>query len=622
MPVMRTARPFIPALVASAIVTAWLGAAAQQQPPPPSPSPQQPPPASEPSQLPTFRTGANVVRVDVTVLDHRGVPVPALKPEDFLIEEDGLPQKVASLKFVEANGQPTDDLSLPIRSPEHAAAEAAREDVRVFLIFWDEYSIDQFASAIRAREALMKLVGTAFQPTDLVALMDQLTPSDAIRFTRNFSDLTLDVKKLRGRLGVFIPTRSAVEDAQLAKGGDVRKLRAEVTMSALKGAVVHLGSLREGRKTVIFVSEGIRGLGNDAIQVMSDVVRAANESNTAIYTVDPRGLSSRGPSDSLHLLADNTGGRAIVNTNGLEVALGQVVRESSAFYLLGYSSIRNPADGRFHQIKVRVVRAGLDVRARHGYWAPSLKAMAEAKEAAAAARPPDAVATALSALTPATSRHVLSVWTGIVRDASGHPAVSVAWGPRGAHNGTTDVPAKVHVSVSGPEGPLEFDGTVDDRGPTFVLPEGVVKVAVSVRDAEDRVIDTEVRSVTVPPADSSGLSWSTPVLLRARTPIEVRTLLAAADPAPFAGNDLVRADRLLVRAALFGTPEGATVTSRLVSRAGRDLVALPIAPVASRPGTYQVDLPLSSVAAGDYVIALTATRGAETVETFVSIRVS
>ena len=97
---------------------------------------------------------------------------------------------------------------------------------------------------------------SAFQPTDLVALMDQLTPSDAIRFTRDFNDLSLDVKKLRGRLGVFIPTRSAVEDAQLSKGGDVRRLRAEVTMSALKSAVVFLGTLREGRKSVIFVSEG------------------------------------------------------------------------------------------------------------------------------------------------------------------------------------------------------------------------------------------------------------------------------------------------------------------------------------------------------------------------------
>jgi len=291
MPAMMKARPFIPALVASILSTALLWAMPQQQTPPP------PQPPADQSQLPTFRTGANIVRVDVTVLDRRGQPVPALKAEDFVIEEDGVPQKVTSLKFVEANGQPTDDLSLPIRSPEHAAAEAAREDVRVFLIFWDEYSIDQFASAIRAREALTRLLTTAFQPTDLVALMDQLTPSDAIRFTRDFNDLSLDIKKLRGRLGVYIPARSAAEEAQMQKG-DPRKLRAEVTASALKSAVVYLGTLREGRKTLIFVSEGIRGLGTDSTQVLSDVVRAANESNTAIYTVDPRGLTGRGSSDS------------------------------------------------------------------------------------------------------------------------------------------------------------------------------------------------------------------------------------------------------------------------------------------------------------------------------------
>ncbi len=293
-------------------------------------------------------------------------------------------------------------------------------------------------------------------------------------------------------------------------------------MSALKGAVVHLGTLREGRKTVIFVSEGVRGLGSESTAIMGDVVRAANESNTAIYTVDPRGLTARGASDSLFLLADNTGGRTIVNTNGLDTALLQVVRESSAFYLLGYSSIRNPADGRFHQIKVRVDRPGLDVRARRGYWAPSSKAIEDARAAAAAATPPDAVATALASLTSPTSRHVLSLWTGIVSDANGRPALSVAWAGRGQRGGGGDVPAKVHVSASGAAEPFEFDAAVGERGPTFAMPPGNAKVQVTVRDAEDRVIDTEVRTVTVPDVAGAGLTWSTPVLLRARTPIELR----------------------------------------------------------------------------------------------------
>src|SRR6187399_1120199 len=82
-------------------------------------------------------------------------------------------------------GTPADDMSLPIRSSFHAAAEAARDDIRVFVIFWDEYHVGEMAPAIRARQALSNFVQFAFGPTDLVALMDQLTPTDAIRFTRD-----------------------------------------------------------------------------------------------------------------------------------------------------------------------------------------------------------------------------------------------------------------------------------------------------------------------------------------------------------------------------------------------------------------------------------------------------
>jgi VWFA-related protein len=615
MPTMNRRHAFIVGMAALLSTLVLLPSAAQQQ----SQSP--PPPTTDEPQLPTFRTGANLVRVDVTVLDHRGNPVPALKPEDFLIEEDGVPQKVSSLKFIEATGQPEDDLSLPIRSPDHAAAEAARDDVRVFLIFWDEYSIDQFGSTLRARDALTKLVTTAFQPTALVALMDQLTPTDAIRFTRDFKDLGLDVRKLRGRLGLLVPTRSAVEDAQLMRGGDIRRLRAEVTLSALKSAVVFLGTLREGRKAVIFFSEGVRGLGTDATTIMSDVVRAANESNTAIYTIDPRGLTGRAASDSLYLLANNTGGRTIANTNGLDTALRQIVREASAFYLLGYSSIRNPADGRFHQIKVRVDRPGLEVRSRRGYWAPSVKAVEDARAAAAAATPPDEVAQALAALTPATSRHLLDLWTGIGRTGEGRPSITLAWSPRSDRETGRDPPASVLASVTSNGDVSQFEGAIDQRGPTFPVSPGDVKVALTVRDKENRVVDTEIRIVKVPAVEAQSLAWSSPTLLRGRSPIEMRAINGDPNPPPFAGREFSRADRLLVRMSLFGDASDATVTSRLVGRQGRQLATLPIAPLAGRSEVYQIDLPLQSVAPGDYVIAVEASKGRARAETFVAIRV-
>lgn len=89
-----------------------------------------------PQPPPTFRTGTNVIRVDATVIDRHGHPVPSLTAADFEVREDGKPQNISSFRFISADGQPSDDRSLPIRSQQHAATEAVRDDVRTFLIFW------------------------------------------------------------------------------------------------------------------------------------------------------------------------------------------------------------------------------------------------------------------------------------------------------------------------------------------------------------------------------------------------------------------------------------------------------------------------------------------------------
>src|SRR5690606_7322584 len=121
--------------------------------------------------------------------------------------------------------------------------------VRLFLIFWDEYHINHMASARHAREALLRFVRTAFGPTDLVALMDPLTPVSALRFTRDRHELSEAARRLQGRSGIYVPARSAVEEAHLQSREGPERLRSQVTLSALKSAVVHLATLRQGRKS-------------------------------------------------------------------------------------------------------------------------------------------------------------------------------------------------------------------------------------------------------------------------------------------------------------------------------------------------------------------------------------
>ena len=384
--------------------------------------------APQPAQPPTFRAEANLVRVDVTVVDRKGEPVTTLTAEDFAVEEDGAPQAVQSFKFVSADGQPAagDEASLPIRSREHAAAEAARDDVRVFVIFWDEYHIGRFAEAIKGRRALTTFVSTAFGPSDLVALMDPLLPVDAITFTRDRRELSEKIAKLEGRFGVYMPTRSAAED-NMMQIRDIARVRSEVTMSALRSTAVHLGSIKDGRKSIIFVSEGLTGLGMDQLQQLRELSDTANDNNTAIYTLDPSGLNG-GASDILRSIAATTGAEAFVNTNSPEKALRQVVREASAFYLIGYASTRNPQDGKFHKIAVKVRKPGIDVRARKGYWAPKAAEIERARtETAAAEAIPADVTSAMAVLSAARAERLVDVWVGAGRGADQGPAVTVAW---------------------------------------------------------------------------------------------------------------------------------------------------------------------------------------------------
>ena len=155
------------------------------------------------------------------------------------------------------------------------------------------------------------------------------------------------------------------------------------------------------RKAMLFISTGVPINMFDVVDnsgaVMSvagaearEGVRAAMRGNVVIYTIDPRGLTVEGGSGestarptagqlqadrdgrgSLRALADVTGGFALTNSNNFDGAFERIVRENSAYYVLGFQSTNERRDGRYRRIRVRVNRPGVQVRARDGYLAPT-----------------------------------------------------------------------------------------------------------------------------------------------------------------------------------------------------------------------------------------------------------
>ncbi len=463
---------------------------------------------------PTFRAGINFVRVDVIVSGRDGKPVTDLAARDFEVFEDDVPQQIQSFKLVEARTTAASgEAPRQIRSASDEEVEAARDDTRIVAIFLDDYHVRE-TNSLRVRQELVAFIENELLPSDLLMVMSPLTPLSELRLTRDHRQIASAVAGFRGVKYDYRPRNAFEERYAMYSANVVERVRNQVTMSALKGLAVRLGSLREGRKAVLLVSEGfmarlppqladpvasLPGVGNpsrldptaggggqssaelfdqaDVLQDLREVYDAANRHNTAIYALDPRGLAAQEfgidenvnstadrnllsqTTDSLRALSENTDGRAIVASNDLRRGLAQMLSDTATYYLLGYSSSQVPQDGRFHEIDVRVKRPRLQVRARRGYWALT------SGEAAAALAPPrpglsPAVEAALGALATVTRGRVIRTWIGTAPGGDGKTRVTLVWEPAPPSSGRREEPARVRVLATGGGGDPYFRGAV------------------------------------------------------------------------------------------------------------------------------------------------------------------
>jgi VWFA-related protein len=530
----------IAALVLAAAAVSLVGPGArvlarQTQSPPAQPppaaqapaAPAQPPaagsqtqPQDQQQQPPRIRTGINYVRVDAIVTDRQGNPVLDLKQDEFRIKEDGKAQSIESFSVVKIDALEQLD-GPPAREPTsiyEEQREAQRPDVRLFIILLDDYHVRRGNDMV-VRKPLIEFIENQLAPADMVAIMYPLTPITGLSFTRNRGRLISAIEHFQGRRFDYRPMNQFEEQYANYPAQTVEMIRNQVVMTALKGAAIKLGGMREGRKSIIFVSEGFTGLlppqlndpvasmpgfgnaarGNSGVQnsdraewaaqvdMISDlnlIFTEMNRNNTSIYAVDPRGLAPfeydinqavglqvdkkhlDASLDTLRALADNTDGRAIVNRNDIGKAMQQIIRDASGYYLIGYNSSQAPTDGKFHKIDVEVTRKGVDVRARKGYWAYTADDVARAE--AAKVEAPPAVTAALATLAEPPRGRPARFWIGTGRAENGKSSVTFAWEPvaplAGERRGPDDNASNVLLTVVAPDGRPLFRGRVPEQG--------------------------------------------------------------------------------------------------------------------------------------------------------------
>jgi hypothetical protein len=313
----------------------------------------------------------------------------------------------------------------------------------------------------------------------------------------------------------------------------------------------------------------------------------------------------------------------------------QIIRDSSGYYLLGYNSTQAPTDGRFHEIKVRVTRRNVEVRARKGYWALTSD---EAARASAPAKPgaPPAVTAALNSIAEPDRGRPARFWIGTARGENGQTRVTFTWEPVAPAPGAPVEPGsqatRIALTASTSDGRSLYKGKTPDEGAppapgvapaggtvTFEAPPGQAQLRIVIEGTKGQVVDSVTRDLTLPDFSRVQVGLATPRVYRGRTVRDLNNIKANPAAPPTADREFTRTDRLLVRTEAY-TPGGAVpeMTARLLNRAGTKMADLP---VQAQGVGADIELPLASLPVGDYLIELNAKSEAGTAQELVAFKI-
>lgn len=371
--------------------------------------------AQEPEESFDESIEVSVVNLDVFVTDKKGKPVTGLKKEDFEVLEDGQPVVVTNFYAEDGAGAPA--------APQGATADRPQDQRLRLVVFVDDVNTEP-QSRGRILESLSGFLHRELAPGDEVMLVRYNQSLDIRRsFTPDLGQIEADVAalgKLSSDAKKYEESRNhAIDDIiEAIYAGDGWGPAAESRIGAwaeqesavVKGALDGLDSVVSwlagvpGRKAILYVSDGlplspgqdlftwasmrsgfragrrVSGLAGqeyDLSKRFREVTSHASRNRITIYPIEAYGVRTvRGTAlqevlvtnrqNGLRFLAQDTGGRPMLNAADPVAALRLMGEDLTAYYSLGYQPKR-AGDGVEHKIEVRVKAKGAQVRHRQWY---------------------------------------------------------------------------------------------------------------------------------------------------------------------------------------------------------------------------------------------------------------
>ncbi len=372
------------------------------------------------NQTPTFTASVDLVRTDAIVRDGRGQFIADLKAGEFEVYEDGAKQDIVSLTMIHGGREfnvlspPSprrDGLILPASRPRNDTAG------RIFVIIIDDFHLEP-ALTPKTRQIMGQLLRDLIHDGDMFGIVSTGYSSISEQLTYDRQVLESAIRRVQAG---GLSSREIIQGAQGSQGPTELRHRAHVAFSLAYEQMRNLEQVQNRRKAVIYISSGYdfnpfaesrvneqalrarvdaADLQNDPffrtqqssqmlaeadlVRELAELTRAANRANATIYPIDPRGLAAgpgvdeeirapewnaylRNSQDSLRVMAEQTGGFAMVNMNNFSAGLKRIDAETSDYYVLAYSSSNSDPLKRVRRIDVKTTRAGATVIHRTSY---------------------------------------------------------------------------------------------------------------------------------------------------------------------------------------------------------------------------------------------------------------